>query len=203
MSPEGSITHWLQEIRSGNSAAAEALWHRYFPQLVQIARAKLQGAPRQMADEEDIALSAMNCFYRAAQEGRYPDLADRHGLWRLLLQITSHRAVSLMRSENRQRRGGGRDRYDATCNISESASNWSLPEPLADDTSIPEYAAIMAEECGQLLEQLHDAELRAIAVAKMEGHSNAEIAAQLNCSERTIERRLNLIRDKWKHYRKD
>ena len=198
MSPEGSITKWIREIRIGNSLAAEALWRRYFPQLVQIAREKLQGAPRQKADEEDVALSAMNCFYRAVQEGRYPDLADRNDLWRLLLQITSHRAINLRRSENRQRRGGGRVRYEATCNLSDSASYWSLAEPASDDTPIPEFAAIMADECRGLLEQLHDADLRKIAVAKMEGYNNAEIAAQMNCSERTIERRLKLIRDKWK-----
>ena len=200
MSPEGSITNWIREIRRGHSVAAEALWHRYFPRLVQIARAKLQGAPRRMADEEDVALSAMNCFYRAVQEGRYPDLADRNDLWRLLLQITSHRAINLRRSENRQRRGGGRVRSQATDKPSDSASYLSLMEPASDNTLIPEFAAIMADECRGLLEQLHDAQLRAIAVAKMEGYKNAEIAAQLNCSERTIERRLNLIRDKWKHF---
>jgi DNA-directed RNA polymerase specialized sigma24 family protein len=199
MSPEGSITHWIRELRSGNSAATEVLWHRYFPQLVQIARDKLQGAHCRKADEEDVALSAMNCFYRAVQAGRYPDLAGRNDLWRLLLQITSHRAINLRRSENRLRRGGGRGRYNAIRNLDDSASCWSITEHLSDDTSIPEFAAIMADECQRLLEQLHDAELRAIAVAKMEGYSNAEIAAQLNRSERTIERRLNLIRDKWKH----
>jgi DNA-directed RNA polymerase specialized sigma24 family protein len=56
---------------------------------------------------------------------------------------------------------------------------------------------MMAEECRRLLELLDDAELRTIAVAKMEGYTNAEIAAQLNRSERTVERRLRLIRDRW------
>jgi DNA-directed RNA polymerase specialized sigma24 family protein len=37
----------------------------------------------------------------------------------------------------------------------------------------------------------------------MGGAGNAEIAAQLNCSQRTVERRLKLIRDKWQHYLQD
>jgi DNA-directed RNA polymerase specialized sigma24 family protein len=33
----------------------------------------------------------------------------------------------------------------------------------------------------------------------MEGTGNAEIATLLDCSERTVERRLKLIRDKWEN----
>ena len=112
----GSITHWIREVREGDSRAAAALWDRYFPQLVRLAKKKLQGVPGQMADEEDVALSAMNRFYQAAEEGRYPELADRDGLWRLLFQITVHRAIDLRRSENRQRRGGDRGRSGTESN---------------------------------------------------------------------------------------
>jgi DNA-directed RNA polymerase specialized sigma24 family protein len=48
-----------------------------------------------------------------------------------------------------------------------------------------------------LLESLGDAVLRSIAVWKMEGYTNAEIAARLGCVEVTVERRLRLIRDTW------
>ena len=58
--------------------------------------------------------------------------------------------------------------------------------------------AVMADECQRLFAELQDGELQAIAAAKMEGASNEEIAAQLKCSQRTVERRLRLIRDKWK-----
>jgi DNA-directed RNA polymerase specialized sigma24 family protein len=39
--------------------------------------------------------------------------------------------------------------------------------------------------------------LRAVAVAKMEGYSNAEIAERLGVAERTVARRLALIRKLW------
>ena len=48
----------------------------------------------------------------------------------------------------------------------------------------------------RLLAHLGVGQLREIAVAKLEGASNAEIAERLACSERTIERRLHLIREK-------
>lgn len=65
------------------------------------------------------------------------------------------------------------------------------------DTPTPEFAAMMAEECRRLLEKLADADLRALALAKMEGYRNEEIAEQFDCSMRTVERRLHLIRKKW------
>ena len=57
---------------------------------------------------------------------------------------------------------------------------------------------MMADECRRLLEELDDQQLRELAVAKMEGYKNEEIARRLDCSLRTVERRLRLIRKQWK-----
>ncbi len=198
MSSEGSVTRLIHEIRAGNQAAADLLWQRYFPQLVHFARAKLQGLSRLVEDEEDVALSAMNRFFVAAQQGRYPSLAGRDDLWCLLLRIANRRLLNLRRDETTQRRGGGRDGRNLTLDPRDPSDQSEFALPLADDTPTPEFAAMMADECRRLLELLDDAELRAIAVAKMEGYTNAEIAAQLDRSERTVERRLRLIRDRWK-----
>jgi DNA-directed RNA polymerase specialized sigma24 family protein len=61
----------------------------------------------------------------------------------------------------------------------------------------PEFAAQAAEQCRYLLEQLADAGLRRVAVWKMEGYTNAEIAAQCGRSLGAVERKLRLIRDTW------
>jgi DNA-directed RNA polymerase specialized sigma24 family protein len=63
----------------------------------------------------------------------------------------------------------------------------------------PEIAASVEEECRRLLEELADPELQAIAVGKMEGYSNEEIAQRLSKSLATIERKLQRIRKKWEH----
>jgi DNA-directed RNA polymerase specialized sigma24 family protein len=55
----------------------------------------------------------------------------------------------------------------------------------------------LTEECGRLLDALDSDVLRSVAVWKMEGYSNAEIAAKLGRSESTVERKLNLIRQIW------
>ncbi len=192
MPSEGSITNWIAQVKNGQSAGAEGLWQRYFPQLVQFAREQIRGVPGGMADEEDVALSALDSFCRAARVGRFPDLADRDGLWRLLLQKTAHKAIDLARHEKRLRRGGGRLRSLDDVGSEEFAE-------VVGEEPTPEFAAMMADQCRHLLQRLDDLQLRELALSKMEGYSNQEIARRLGCSLRTVERRLRLIRDKWKH----
>ena len=197
MAPDGSVTHWIHAVKDGDSAAAQALWERYFAKLVRLARKKLEGTPRRMADEEDVALSALASFCHAAQRGRFPDLADRDGLWRLLLQMTARKAVDQRRREGRQRRGGGKVRTESALVGNTFASEAEGLAQIIGDSPRPEFAAMMAEEFRCSLDQLGDPDLAALALAKMEGYTNEEVAKQLGCSVRTVERRLALIRKKW------
>jgi DNA-directed RNA polymerase specialized sigma24 family protein len=197
MAPEGSITRCITLLRQGEDAAAQVIWERYFPQLVRLARSQLARVSSCTKDEEDIALSALDRFCRAVNQGRYPQLADRHGLWRLLLQITSRRLHDQRRYERRQRRGGGHV-YRAS-DVAEGADRETHDlDDFADDAPTPEFAALMAEQCGRLLSRLDDPQLQALATAKLDGTSNSDLATQLGCSVRTVERRLKLIRDIWR-----
>src|SRR5260370_40284598 len=107
MPAEGSVTGWIAQLQEGDAAAAQPLWDRYFHHLVGLARKKLPGSTRGAADEEDVALSAFHSFCRHAEAGRFPQLSDREGLWRLLVVITARKAAHLLRDEGRLKRGGG------------------------------------------------------------------------------------------------
>jgi DNA-directed RNA polymerase specialized sigma24 family protein len=196
VSSERSISRWIEEINRGSPDAIEVIWDRYFPQLVQLAKEKLRGLPSRMADEEDVALSALDSFFRGAQRGRFSDLADREGLWRLLYQITVHKVVDLTRHENRQVRGAGRVKSESAMDGSGSAPGGHGLAQFADDVVSPEFTAIMGEECRRLLQRL-EPDLQTLALAKMEGYSNEELAQRTGRSLRTVERRLHLIRRKW------
>jgi DNA-directed RNA polymerase specialized sigma24 family protein len=67
MASGGSVTRWLQQLQAGDPAAVQRLWERYYPRLVGLARKKLRDAPRRLADEEDVALSAFHSFCRSAK----------------------------------------------------------------------------------------------------------------------------------------
>src|ERR1700678_1945483 len=102
----GSVTRWIGPLKAGDVEAAQALWDRYFDSLVRLARTRLHDVPRAVADEEDVALSAFHCLCRGATGGRFPQLADRDNLWRLLATIAAQKAIDLQRRETREKRGG-------------------------------------------------------------------------------------------------
>ena len=194
MSAEGSITRFLGPLRAGDERAVQKIWETYYERLVSLARKKLGSAPRRAADEEDAALSAFDNFCRGAVEGRFPRLLDRDDLWQILLVLTVRKTVNLLKHENALKRGGRAPR--ASANLGDTSDETALAE-LIDREPDPGVAVEVAEECRRLLEKLSDPELRAVAVWKMEGHTNEEIAAKLGRSLGSVERKLRVIRTLW------
>jgi DNA-directed RNA polymerase specialized sigma24 family protein len=188
MSTPGSVTQWIDGIRAGESVAAQELWERYFRRMVSLARQKLQGAPRRAADEQDAALSAFDSFCRGAEQGRFPKLDDRDDLWQVLFVLTQRKAIDLIEHEGRQMRDWRK--------VEPATPEHSPVADLAGREPDPGFAAEVAEACQRLLGLLRD-DLRQIAVWKMEGYTNEEIAALLSCAVQTVERRLRLIRREW------
>lgn len=194
------VTLWIDQLKAGNSVAAQKLWEEYFQRMVELARRKLNAVPRAVADEEDVALSAFKSFCLGAREGRFTQLLDRDNLWPLLMAITVHKSVDLIRGENRQKRGG-----------TGQAGTESSPEtvirpvsvPLSDIISrepTPEFAAEMSDQLQRLLERLTstgDPDLQRIALLKLDGYSTSEIADRIGCVKRTVERKTQLVAKLW------
>jgi DNA-directed RNA polymerase specialized sigma24 family protein len=194
----GSVTHWIGQLRAGDADAAQKLWERYFKRLVGLARQKLHGSPRRAADEEDVALSAFDSFCRGVERGQFPHLEDRNNLWSLLMVISARKAHHLRRDQGRQRRGGGAVLGEAELKgLLQSAATEPGLDQIIGREPTPEFAAQVAEQCQHLLHRLGDAELEAVALWKMEGYTNEEIAAKLGCVLRSVERKLRLIRCIW------
>jgi len=197
MSTEGSVTHWLGAIKNGEAVAAQKLWEAYFRRLVALARQRLGNTPRRAADEEDVALRALNSFFEGIANGRFPQLNDRDDLWRLLVHITARKAIDQINHERRKRR-----RPDsvvqvwADADLDDSEGEGGLAQIVGNEPT-PEFAAQVTEEMERLLQSLSSPELRSVALWKMDGYSNAEIARKLDCVERSVERKLNLIRNRW------
>jgi DNA-directed RNA polymerase specialized sigma24 family protein len=178
---EGPVTHWLARLQAGDLDAARPLWECYFGRLVRLARAWFPPAGDE--DGEDLALSAFNSFCLGAARGRFPDLGDRQGLWRLLIYITAQKAADHLKRRHARKRGGGVPRDHA-----------AAVEEVIGKEPTPEFAAMVAEEFQRLLGRLDDARLRQIAVWKMEGYTNQEISRRLGCAVRTVANKLELIR---------
>lgn len=193
---QNSITTWIAGLRSGDSGSQQHIWNAYFQQLVELARRKLRDERRRDFDEEDIALSAFNSFFRAVEERRLPKLDDRLDLWKVLIVITSRKISTRRKYMRAAKRGSGQVRGESIFMQLDSDDQDGLQQALATEPA-PEVATEVAESFGRMMEQLPNAILRQVAQLKLEGYSNREIAARLNCVERTVERKLERIRAVW------
>jgi len=194
---DDEVTQWIGRLAEGDELAVKRIWDRYYERLVRLARKKLGDTNRRAADEEDVVLSAFHSFCRGAAAGRFPRLDDRHGLWKLLVTITARKAVAEMRRGHRQKRGGGTVRGESVFLAPDASRPGAGIDRVLGQEPTPELAAMVSEQCEHLLAQLDDEPLRKIALAKLEGYSNEEIAGQLGCAPRTVERKLARIRQKW------
>jgi DNA-directed RNA polymerase specialized sigma24 family protein len=199
---QGSVTRWIGALfaEGDRDEAAQALWERYYVRLVALAAQRLRAAPRQMADEEDAALAAFDSFCQGAAAGRYPRLGGREDLWRLLVVITGRKVLDQVAHERARRR-------DRRRLLDEARLEHAGPDPrvpragalaqIVGREPSPEFAGQVAEQCRNLLARLESPGLRDVAVLKMEGYRNEEIARRMSCSVRAVERKLNLIRKTW------
>lgn len=185
-----SISLCLARLKEGNEVAAQRLWAVYSHRLVSLARSRLRGVHRGGGDEEDVALSVFNSLLVRAQRGQFPRLEDRDDLWQLLYVMTVRKAVDLSKREHAKRRGGGAVRHLGDLEGSEL-------ERAVGAEPTPELAAQLAEECRRLLDALGDETLRRVALWKMEGYTNKDVAEKLGVVEQTVERKLRRIREVW------
>ncbi|MBT6156243.1 MAG: FHA domain-containing protein [Planctomycetaceae bacterium] len=193
-----SVTGWLDELKLGNDTATRKIWEYYFESVVDLARRRLGNTPRRAADEEDVALSVFNRLFTGISGGQFPDLSDRDSLWRLLVVMTSRRSIDQIQHDQRQKRGAGMVRGDSALLPLNGEDSALLGfDQLTGDDPTAEYIAMMAEETSNYLSLLEDENMQQIALWKLEGYTNQEIAEMMSLNVRTIERRLQAIRQCW------
>ncbi len=176
----GSVSILFRQIRAGDAAAVARLWDRFRSRLTALAEQALSGRWKRMADAEDALQSAFISFWQRAERGDFGDEMTRDDLWNVLGTITVRKALRQQRHESAQKRGGGHHRDEADLHEVASTSN------------SPEFDVV----CAEMLELL-EPDLRSYALLRLMGHKNREIADQFDCTERKVERKLQLIRAVW------
>jgi DNA-directed RNA polymerase specialized sigma24 family protein len=109
--------------------------------------------------------------------------------------ITERKALDQAQHERRQKRGGGKvvglPAHDGDDHPDGDRAC------LAGAMPTPEFAALVADQCRSLLGLLRDDSLRQVALLRMEGYTNEEVASRLRCSLRTVARKIEIIRRTW------
>jgi DNA-directed RNA polymerase specialized sigma24 family protein len=196
MTPTSSVSQWIAALKEGDADAAQRLWDRFALRLAELARQRLRGVPKGIADEEDIALSVFESVCRGVSEARFNDIRNRDDLWWLLLAVTKHKVVDHVRRESTQKRGAGKvvSEIDLGAQLRDEA--FSLDWLLGDDPG-PDFMVALEDEHDRLLGLLRDDRLREIATLRIDGFSVPEIATYFAISTRSVERKLQLIRNAW------
>ena len=187
-----SVTAWIDQLSDGNHQAAEQLWRHISQRLHDFAQQKLDRQVRRHYDENDAANSAFQSLCRGLADGRL-DAENRDALWGLLAVITSRKISAQRRFLKRQKRGGGN-----VCGESGFAEFGDVGiNAIVGNQQTPAMLAEVSESCDQLLNAVPDETMKQIVLLKFQGATNAEISSELNCTERTIERKLERIRRIW------
>ena len=107
--------------------------------------------------------------------------------------ITSRKVAAQRRYLNRKKRGGGAVRGESGfAEFGDSGINAIDGKQLTPDLLVE-----VSESCSQLLDALPDETMKQIVLLKFQGSTNGEVATELNCTRRTIERKLERVRRIW------
>ncbi len=195
-SSEQSVSGWLVDLRKGGDSVVAQVWNRYFQKLVRLAQRHLCNAEKRVEDEEDVALSVLDSLCAGATANRFQQITNRDELWVLLATMTHRKCVNRIRRNVAQKRGGGKVVGESDLTLGGDSGQISLDDL---ETSEPdaETLAILQEDYELLLQTLRNDEMRDIAKWRLDGYSTSEIAEKARLSERSIRRKLDLIRDTW------
>ena len=179
--PPRAESAWLvASFRSGDDAAATALFERYFARLTALVQSRLGARLRARVDPDDVALSAYRSFFVRAAAGQF-ELCETGDLWRLLARMALHKLSHQI------------DRHTAEKRAVSMEEQLSDSHDLASAEPSPDEAAAISDELEFVMRSLDETERRTLEL-RLQGELIEAIAAELRQSERTVRRTLVRVR---------
>ena len=188
LSSNPSFADLIVRLRAGDADAAEQVFRRFAQRLVALARKQLDTLIRQKVDPEDVVQAVFRSFFRKLTEGTWK-LDGWHSVGRLLTTITLNKCGHQIAYFQAARRDVRRE-VPLALGV-QSPAAW---EALARDPT-PDEAAVLADTVADLLRDLTPRD-QIVLGRTIHGASVAVIAAELRCSERTVQRVLRRVRQR-------
>lgn len=196
---DSPVTIWLRQLEAGNSESAGDIYQHFCVRLQNLIRGRIPAQVRATYDDDDVAVSAFHSLFLGVRERRY-QLADRTDFWRLLIMIAERKISERVRYETRDKRDVRRVVPNSVFlrrPNEQQGDGCGGVESLAGRAPTPEFAAEVGETCEALLALLPNDAYRRIALLRLGNHTADEIAAELGCTRRTVQRKLLVIRRAW------
>jgi RNA polymerase sigma-70 factor (ECF subfamily) len=188
MSPAESFDDVIGRLRAGDQDAAAEVYRRFASRLIDLARSRLDSQVRRKVDPESVAQSVFRSFFLRQAKGQF-ELDDWDSLWSLLVRITLRKCGRRIAAFHAERRDVRREVASAALDRT-SRLEW---EAIARDPT-PDEAAQLTETLERLMSRL-DQKQQQIVTLRLQGYTVREISREIGCTERSVLRKLELVRD--------
>ena len=186
------MTASFNELRAGlldgNQDAARELFTRFATRLIGLARSRMDARLKQKVDPEDVVQSVYKSFLFRAADGRF-EFENWDNLWTILAVIALRKCGHRVEHFRAACRDVRREQVKAASNSDDTASSF---EAVAREPS-PSEAALLTETLERIMEQLDEREQHILSL-RLQGYSTAEIAPQVQRTDRTVRLVLERIR---------
>lgn len=164
----GEITLLLKQAESGDPEPLSAVFERLYPELRQLAAARLRGGNHTLSPTV-----LVNEFYLRVSAGNRLSLTNRRHFFAAAAKAMRWIVVDHVRRSNAEKRGGG-----------------LLPITLSERlVTIAESAEVLAlHDCLDVLDQVNPRQREVVELRYFVGLEFADVAELLECSERTAKR---------------
>lgn len=189
MAPDPSFEDVMARLRAGQNDAATQVFNRFAGRLLALARKRLDPLVLQKVDPEDVVQSVFRSFFVCNGAGRFGEFESWDNLWGMLVVLT-------------QRKCGRRmDYFHAACRDVHREVPAELPARdesssdvgVRDDEPTPAEAAMLTDTVERLMRCLEPRQ-REVLTLSLQGCSPADISGQLGCTERTVYRVLERVK---------
>lgn len=181
MDSELSFLDLLAQLRAGDDAAANAVFHRFAHRLIALARKRLDPMIRTRIDPEDVVQSVFRSFFRRCEDGHF-ELGGWDNVWHVLACIAVRKCV-------RKNQRIGRNVAHTGVQNEEALRAAFQREPT------PEETVALLDTIEELMRGLEPHE-RAILTLRLQGSKTREISEELHCTMRKVQRVLQLARER-------
>jgi RNA polymerase sigma factor (sigma-70 family) len=187
-----SVTEHLERLPGAKSMpndTAAMIYQRYFDSLVRLARPRLSSKLQQRVGASDVAQNVLVSLEKMVRSGKFPVLSDREQFFALLARMTRNKALKLVERHTAHKRDVNRE-HAAT----DGDDGPGLLASLRDREPTAEEADAFVELCDGLAADLGERYGRIVPML-VEGHTQDEIADALGCATRTVERKVQQMRE--------
>ncbi len=200
---ESSFMQLIGEVRSGDEAARQALYDAFSGWLIAQVRSRMRARAvvDPIASAGDAALSAFGEFFEDVAHGGFPQLSTREDLEAILTWLAGKKLSRQRRHKKAAKRDRARLRGEATLEGTPGDSGAPGLDGFPGDEPSAASRAEIVEELARIRRALGDEGLCRVFDLMLEGYmrqpkgyTDVEIAQRVGYSDRTVRRKVALIK---------